>query len=351
MRTKLTIFALSIAALAAAILGLAMSTRADSGLSSLDSRLALLPPDSQMVLAVDFEGIRRSDLYARYGEEKRAQMERDIPHLRTFIEETGLDPKRDIDSLLVSSRGKDEASFVGIVTGRFDTPRIEAALAKEHFAAEKLGRRTVFHLAPEAQGGDKPPFSGISIAFLGHEALVFGGREAVARTLKAADDPRATGFLSEQANRDLMAGVDTTGHVVGLVRTAEIMDEVSGALRHDGVPPALRSLQSVSALTFSVRADGDLAIDARAICKTAEDAQLVFDATKGLIAMGKLAAKDNDPDMAATFDLAQIRNEGSAITFSMKVPEATIEKWHEKLEQLHDSIPDDPPAAAVSPAA
>ena len=335
MRKPLILFALSVSLISAAIIGLSVTTQADAGLRAVESRLAVMPADLNFLMSVDLDGMRRSDIYARFGEEKHREIERKHPELRTFIEETGLDPRRDLDTFLIGSRiGDGESGMVGIVTGRFDPERLQEKLLSERFEQANAAGQVVYRIkTPEADVGHPE----ISIAFLGREAVVFGTQDGVAQVLtnRQTGNP---GFLNADASSDLMVGLDTRAPMFGVIRTGDMANRISEGLSHENVPPALRSLKSVQALTFSVRVSDGIDISSRAVCRTPEDTALVHDAMKGFLAMGKLSAQESDPDIASMLDLAQIHNEGSAVSFSMRIPAEVIDRFHEKMEKLHHEI-------------
>lgn len=333
MRNKILSFAAVVVTLSAALVALSFTTRADSGLRSLEARLGLLPADAQMVISFDFDSLRRSNLYGRYGVEKEQRLEREHPELRTFINETGLDPRKDIDTLLVASRLGSNGEVIGLVTGRFDPALIEKKLVESDLASEVVQGQRVFRLpSPEATNG--PDNDRCEVAFLGREAVVFGNGPAV-RALIARRASGEEGLSKSSKVRELLSGVDTTAHIFGVVQTGDVANMFANELEKEGVPPVLKTLKSVTAMGFSVAVDRELAISARATCGKPEDAVLVRDALNGFIAMGKLASQDSDPELASTLGLAQLAVEGNAVNFTIKVPESVIDGWHKKMEDLH----------------
>lgn len=341
MRQKLLAFTAVVISLSAGLVALSFTTRADSGLRSLDARLGLLPADAQMVVSIDLDGLRRSSLYGRYGVEKEKRLEREHPELGTFIAETGLDPRKDLDTLIIASRLGGHGSVLGIVTGRFDPTIIERKLVEADMRSETVSGHKVFRLpshgpvAPSESDDDR-----CEVTFLGREAIVFGDGQAV-RALLARQESGEGGLAKSSKIQDLLSGVDTTAHVFGVVQTGDVAAMFADELQKEGVPPVLKTLKSVTAMGFSLAADRELAISARATCGKPEDALLVRDAVNGFIAMGKLAAQDSDPELASTLGLAQLAVDGNAVNFTIKVPESVIDGWHKKMEQMHhmDEVP------------
>lgn len=351
MRRKIIIFSLTLTALALSIVALSVPTRADSGLASLESRLALIPENAAFVLAVDFESLRRSDLYDKYGKEKEDALEADHAPFRELIEETGLDPRKDVDTLILGtspSVGKTPLAAAGVVTGRFDTERIGAALKKEGAKIVKASGHAIYlPIKPgESDVAGKDTCPGFAITILGPHAVAFGTQASVTQLLDV-NDHGGKGFLDGAGNRELISGLDTQAQIVGIVRSHDFSDKVQSALGQDGLPPALRTLKSVETVTFSLNLSDAVDVAARATCGKPEDAMLVHDAIKGMLAMAKLASQEDNRDLAGAIDLAQIQNDGNAVTFSIKVPADVIEKWHDTIEKLHHGQDAPPVAQAI----
>ncbi|MFN7974714.1 MAG: hypothetical protein U0166_20585 [Acidobacteriota bacterium] len=350
MRRKIIIFSLTLTALALSIVALSVPTRADSGLASLESRLALIPENAAFVLAVDFESLRRSDLYDKYGKEKEDALEADHAPFRELIEETGLDPRKDVDTLILGtspSVGKTPLAAAGVVTGRFDTERIGAALKKEGAKIVKASGHAIY--LPIKPG--ESDVAGKDTARLrDHDPRTARGRLRHAGLRHAASRrqrSRRQGLprWRRQSRADL--GPRHPGTDRGDRALARFLGQGQSALGQDGLPPALRTLKSVETVTFSLNLSDAVDVAARATCGKPEDAMLVHDAIKGMLAMAKLASQEDNRDLAGAIDLAQIQNDGNAVTFSIKVPADVIEKWHDTIEKLHHGQDAPPVAQAI----
>lgn len=335
MRTKIALFAGSALAIAIALVALSVTISADAGMQAVAGRLALMPADADMILSVDLDALRRSPLYAKYGADKHEAILREHPELGRFVAETGLDPSRDIDSLMIASRvAEKDGRLVGLVTGRFDVDRITAKIEDEakgeHVRREDFQGRRVFRITPP-ESAHHPD---LAIAFLGRDAVAFGGYQGVTELIARAKsgDP---GLAA--ARPDLVEKLDLQSQIFGAARTGDVVSHLGQAMEHPDMPPALRSLRAVQTMTFSVYVADAVEITAQAGCAKPEDATLVYDAIKGFIAMGRLAAQDHDTDLASTLEHAKLQSEGSTITFSLQIPADLLEKWHAKCEEMRKS--------------
>ncbi len=98
------------------------------GLSaSVDSDLlSLLPPGAQTVASIDIARAQAST----FGQFVMARMNQDDQHLDQFTEQTGFDPRRDLEHLVFASFGPSNSargSFVVLARGIYDSDRINAA--------------------------------------------------------------------------------------------------------------------------------------------------------------------------------------------------------------------------------
>src|ERR1700722_18043632 len=128
-----------------------------AGLSSTTARAAepdkLLPSWSELVLQVNVRQILDSDITKKYALEQLKQL-LDGNDVKKILSELGLDPLKDIDQLVVGGAGtnKDDAKFIVIVHGKFNTDKLakaaEAQTKREPDKFSKLveGDTTIYKL-------------------------------------------------------------------------------------------------------------------------------------------------------------------------------------------------------------
>jgi hypothetical protein len=96
----------------------------------IDDALSLVPPDAASVGVIRLDELRSSPLAAKiFDDTDRLAGDGDATR---FLEETGLNPKRDVDVVVVAASpaggGAGESGLV-LFEGRFDPPRLQAAIA------------------------------------------------------------------------------------------------------------------------------------------------------------------------------------------------------------------------------
>ncbi|HVS37644.1 MAG TPA: hypothetical protein VMS17_18930 [Gemmataceae bacterium] len=113
------------------------SGRADDG-----EKYKYIPADADMVVSISIRRLVDSDVFQKYGKPGAVQGFQD-PQVRLLLAALGLDPLRDVDSLVLSSSGDvaDNPRVLLAVRGTFDVAKIHAAadlFAKANPAALKI---------------------------------------------------------------------------------------------------------------------------------------------------------------------------------------------------------------------
>ena len=108
--------------------------------ASVDTGLiALLPSNSQIVAGINVDKCRSSD----FGQFLLSKSQANDPHFQEFMTQTGFDPRRDLDSLVMASSsqpGAKDGGFVILARGNFDASKIRSlALSKGATAATYQG--------------------------------------------------------------------------------------------------------------------------------------------------------------------------------------------------------------------
>lgn len=220
--------------------------RATNPVRPLDGRLALLPIDTRTVVALDFERIRAAPFATKLSTLAASNPD-DEKRLATFRERTGLDPVRQVDSIVVGF--PEEARLHGemgvVVRGeRFDESRLVAyvrdTLQKDgdDLVAKPHGRRTLWTTRKD------PSLAGF---FLDGRTLVIGGGGWAVRMADLADGGPASG--SAETNLELVQLCEraAAGHAIwaGAIVPAELRRQ----LEQD---PRFESAASVTRMSLGI---------------------------------------------------------------------------------------------------
>ncbi len=121
--------------------------------ADLDKISRLLPDETETVMAVNIRQILDSAVVKKYGLDKLKDAIDSQGEIKDYLKDMGLDPLKDIDSIIVGSAGNtDTEKGLFVITGRFDPEKLEAkatelAKDKPDFIKEiKLGKRKAFEI-------------------------------------------------------------------------------------------------------------------------------------------------------------------------------------------------------------
>lgn len=299
-------------------IGFAFSTRltgtARAAVGPVPPEALALPADSSMVMGFDVRALTSSQFYARFGQEGEPGR---VEALEEIERKTGLNPERDIDSVVVAVRAQSAAPAEGkgrndnalvFVTGRFDAARLEASIP----AAGKVSqeRRDGVTIYREATGKS----SGV-VALLDAGILVAGDSTAVETFL----NNRKTGH-GIRDSKELVALLErvepgsTFWAVGGPSVLSRMTSEVGGAAAN---LPAIKQVVAYGHL------DPEVGMTATAEAADAKSATKIADVLRGFSAMLSLQAGQKA-------ELAQIADSISVATEDDKV--------HVKATITHDLI-------------
>jgi hypothetical protein len=308
-------------------IGFAFSTRltgtARAAVGPVPPEALALPADSSMVMGFDVRALTASDFYAKFGQEGEPGR---VDALAEIERRTGLNPERDIDSVVVAvranaaaakpegdRRGRSDNALV-FVTGRFDAARLEASIPETGKATKE--RRDGVTLYKEATGKS----NGV-VALLDAGILVAGDAASVETFLTN----RSTGH-GIRDSRELVAMLETIepGSTFWAVGGPSVLSRVTAEV---GGPAA--NLPSVKQVVAYGHLDPEVGLTATAEASDAKSATKIADVLRGFSAMLSLQAGQKA-------ELAQIADSISVATEDDKVHvKATI--THELIESLKKS--------------
>ena len=318
-------------ALAAAVsvlgVGLAFSTRltgtARAAVGPVPPEALALPADSSVVMGFDVKALTGSQFYAKFGGEGEPGR---VDALAEIERKTGLNPARDIDSVVIAIRANaTEAKAEGarphrpenalvFVTGRFDAARLEASIPEGGKASKE--RRDGVTIYREATGK-----SNGAVALLDAGILVAGDAASVETFLAN----RSTGHgIRDSAQLVTKLESIEPGSTFWAVGGPSVLSRVTSEI---GGPAA--NLPSIKQVVAYGHLDPEVGMTATAEAADAKSATKIADVLRGFSAMLSLQSGQRA-------ELAQIADSISVATEDDKVHvKATI--THELIESLKKS--------------
>jgi hypothetical protein len=276
---------------------------------SVDSAFRpFVPPGTKAVVSVDLEKVKATEIY------KRHQQEFNLPQLDAMAERTGLDPRRDLTSLLVSWDGSHPL-----------------LLARGSFTAQNLEKQL------RGAGAERTSYKAYTLLGNPRESVAFPqagfALAGAAVSVRAALDSHAAGN----------SGVpeDLQQRLAGVPKSAQIWEASSAGLPFTEL--AMRSdlesaLSNISGYVSGTSAGITLAsganVQADIICVSSEGAQRVHDALRGLIGLSRLSTNASRLDMLRLWDAVHVDQDQQVVHVRVDLPADLADKLLAELPKL-----------------
>ncbi len=267
------------------------------------------PPDSGVLIGVNLEQIRSSDL----GKSLLAKANLESAGLQKFIAMSGFNPLRDIGEILISAPAKGQKGRgLFLLSGSFDPTRF-AELAVQPGMSASTWRGVQIITKKQEQP--------LSLACL-NSTIVVGGdpesvRTAIARRSNGGGpDPELAAKAAEmRAANDIW--------LVSRVSPADLTDKVpAGAVAGN---PQLELLRSVEQASGGMKFGPDLLLTADLTAHTPKDAETIASTMRLFI--GLAASSQRDAKQAgAILEKLALRAEGNSVKLSFSIPQAELTK-------------------------
>ena len=268
------------------------NTRVDPALAKL------IPPDTNLLGVVDLARLRGTAVYQQH---LAPMVARELDEL---TRRTGVDPNRDVDQVLLASDGR---NFVTLVRGRFNPGD----------AASRM----------QAGGATRTSYAGVDVFGQGGNAIAFPDPA----TAVAGGGAEVRSVLEQRRNG--AGGIPAPLQPV--VNDIPSKDQIWAALA-GGVPafPAEGNLRNLAELARSVdRASAGLDLQsgldlqARADCRSDEDARRVHDALRGFIALARMSAPANRPELIRVFDAINVVRENARVRVTASLDQKELDSF------------------------
>jgi hypothetical protein len=290
-----------------------------------DDALSLVPANAVSVGMVKLAEMRTSPLSSLLFQHTD-KMSSD-GEAQKLIAETGLNPFRDVDTLVVATTPRttlgSEADILVIAEGRFQPDRLASALLSR--GAVKKG---AYFLVPENEG-EQP-----AVAFLSPSLAIAGNERSVIAALEARA-AGGTGFASRGALGMDLGRIDrsaTAWALVDVTRAARLTKggniNTGKGQSGDALQAALKTLSTVAVWAKDT---GDaLQLGATGLSNDAETLALLEDTVRGALSAMRLAVKDKSPEMVSILRKFDIDRKSDSITVEGSIPAATLREMMAK---------------------
>jgi hypothetical protein len=292
-----------------------------------------LPANADLVLVINFRQIVDSPVVQKYAvDEIKKNLAKD-EKAQTFIKATGLDPLKDIDSLMVANAGGlDKGQMVFVVRGTFDKTKIHTAL--QDFAKTEAGKAAekmsilppqdgiqVYEFKPEKKD-DKSVFA----AFVDNKTIIATqSKEDTIKVAKGGGKAPAAPTAKMKAALAKVTGKESLW-VVGV-----ITEEARGALKKN--PQSAAFADKMDLITGSINISDAAQANVQIHTTDAESAKKVKDTLTGVLALVKGLVQGNEevpPVVGEILGSLKVNADNTTVGIDLKVTADMIEKLNKE---------------------
>ena|SRR6185437_14080983 len=285
--------------------------------------LAMVPADAKIVSSIDVTQARSSD----FGQYLLSKTQNDNHDFADFVEQTGFDPRRDLQSLIFESAGpavdRSQSRFAILARGTFDEDRIRTTA--------------------QAKGGTVETYEGIKLLIPpgnGHKTAVAFPEAGVAIM---ADLASMHEILGSRANPIVLDS--TLGQQIERVADNNDAWFVSllggGKFLHGGfdqgakqpaqAAQAAQALQSVLQSSGGIRFGSTVDLTVDAVARSPQDATSLADVIRFLASTVQMQ-REKDPKaaiLASALDNMNLTSSGDSVHLAISIPEKNMEQLAE----------------------
>jgi len=297
------------------------------------AELKYLPSDAAVVAYANVRDVMNSDLRQRLRKFEGVTDE----GRSEFKTQTGIDIEQDIDHVVACmgapAAGAERTGLV-VVTGRFDSKRIEAMALEHGGTVEQYKGKRLILVPPGGKDEGAGHGSGMAMGFLdaGVVALGTSGMVRLAVDHAGGDNVRANAELMR-----LVAGLSgqsmwAVGRFDALSAHATLPTEVS------------ERIPAISWFSASGRVNGGLQAMVKAEAKDEQAAENLRDIIRGFVALAKMQA-GNKPSIQKMLPDVQLSGDGKEVAISFAVTNEMLDAFEaaramgEQIKKLDQNAP------------
>jgi hypothetical protein len=281
--------------------------------------LNLVMPDAKILAGVNVDQAKTSP----FGQYVIAQVQAQDPHFQEFVAETGFDPTKDLDELLVASNGTAKtAAHLTLARGTFNADSIDAA-AKAGGATSEVYNGVI--IVENSKHGDGFAFLNGTLAIAGDIASV-----------KAAIDRQSAPSTLPASLLVAVNQLSTTEDAWGISEVPPpALKPPANAPNLPTVPP--NTFQNITQATGGVKFGAQVVFNAQLLANTAPDATAVANILQFLTNLGEMRFQQNAQALAALKQV-MISTDGNTVSVSAIIPETQVEALAQ-MRQNHATQP------------
>ncbi len=273
-------FLLLVGVLAALVGGVGCRPQAGTGVSVDPALRSLIPADTRVLVGADVDKLKAAALYRRH------ESSLNFPLLDASSERIGLDPRRDVSSLLIAWTGERP---LFMIRGRFTPNVVEQKLIAMGAERKPYRRYTLL-------GSDEN-----SLVFLKPAIAVEGSVASLHAALDLRD--RDGGTVPRELEAQL-GSVPRNDQIWAVSRGGLPFTDLP--LRSDYESALSNIVGYVRATSIGLGVDTGAHLAADLTCVSPQGAQRVGDGLRAGVALGRLTTKDDQQDLLQMYDAIHV---------------------------------------------
>lgn len=284
----------------------------------------LTPPDAQLVMGVHVAALRSHPAVQAWLASHQAPWTGRSGEANALLEELGLDPLRDVDASVLAAvdRPGGEDSWVLLLGGSFDPAAMTAALVKRGATLVPGMPYPLLHTSEEADGAPLVAlFDQLVVA--GDERSVLAAASGATMGAGVVRVERAAGRLDPSATSWLVLDIPPA-----LRQRPEVIDSAPEAMRG-----LLAASRAVERMIMHARLGEALELSGWAHADTPENAELVHDAARGMVAALRLAAQGRQPELLEVLRQVRITQREREVAGTATIPVTLLQRLGESAAQ------------------
>lgn len=242
-----------------------------------------------------------------------------------FLERTGLDIQKDVDEIYMvvsPSDGNNKPSFLAAAYGKYDEDKII------EFVREKSRTKKLIDSEYRDYKIYRAKHDKMALCFADENVLLAGNEKLLKEWLD--------NFTDKKHNDVWLKKVEKVKYKSGswfVINAREFVDEMISQIDSKRRTKQLRPLRKIRDIAVSAEFNSELRFDAMGSFSDAENAELFYNAVKGLLSGAKLTLSD-DREAVDIINNMEVERDGDKVHVSFSISKDEVEKLAARRHEL-----------------
>lgn len=283
----------------------------------------MLPEDVVLAIHFDMRSLATSELYKSLTEEYGTGIPDPGPKYLEFIEATGFDVERDLESVTVGAGMPDgvrEGAFYMVVHGKFDREKIEAYLQQSGKARQGTHGRLTTYVPLEIDYEGAEPM----ISWTDDETMIVASTPDFSKLVQSVNGSGLSakssdlGRLLTRAHGQFYVAMEIPEPTAGEPATSGGSVKGLATIFSQLQSPAAGPMQELETILFTLDAATGLHLALSASTDSDENGKQVYEVLNSYLTIGRSMAAQN-PQAAGILEHLELAHDGSAVEISLSM--------------------------------